>query len=257
VLSEDAITVDQGLAEAHESAAPGLWARRAGEDAPAGAVLRKAGQQLRDFDVALAQAANISECEVRRPRLLFAGRHASPAARLLIGLARVVGIELLTSDVPAPGMAESADLVLVLGEVAIEFEGLSAAGGRVMARRLALRPGEDGAALRLGDVPVLLAPDRPADALGMWLALGLPLLRILADASAPGGQEQPLTRKVTSTVGVAEIALLRASEAEFEPLGAGDLPLTAIARADSWLLLPPESEGFAAGDLVRAERIAP
>jgi len=257
VLAEDAVLTAGGLAEAHEAAAPGRWVRRVGEDAPSGAVLRQTGQVLRRTDVALAQAARITACEVRRPRVLFAGHHAGPAARLIAELAAGAGAQALTSDVDVLRPEESGELVFILGAVAQQLDRLSAAGARVIARRLALRPGEDGAAIRLGRVPVLLAPDRSADALGLWLALGLPLVRHLAGASPSVRQELPLTRKVNSSVGVSEVALLRMTDAGYEPLGTGALPLAAIATSDSWLILPPESEGFAAADRVGAERIAP
>jgi molybdopterin molybdotransferase len=35
-----------------------------------------------------------------------------------------------------------------------------------------------------------------------------------------------------------------------EPLASGYLSLQALARADGWILVPPESEGFAAGSMV-------
>jgi molybdopterin biosynthesis enzyme len=36
------------------------------------------------------------------------------------------------------------------------------------------------------------------------------------------------------------------------PLAVGDLPLTAIARAMAWLVVPGGSEGYAAGTTVNA-----
>jgi molybdopterin biosynthesis enzyme len=36
------------------------------------------------------------------------------------------------------------------------------------------------------------------------------------------------------------------------PLAVGDLPLTAIARARAWLVVPGDSEGYAAGTPVNA-----
>jgi molybdopterin biosynthesis enzyme len=32
-----------------------------------------------------------------------------------------------------------------------------------------------------------------------------------------------------------------------EPLASGYLSLTALARSDGWIVVPPDSEGFAAG----------
>ena len=59
-----------------------------------------------------------------------------------------------------------------------------------------------------------------------------------------------LTRKVTSTVGLAEVVPVARSPDGVEPLASGYLPLQALARADGWILVPPESEGFPAGATV-------
>ncbi len=62
----------------------------------------------------------------------------------------------------------------------------------------------------------------------------------------------PLARKIASSVGVAEIALLAEEQGAWLPLAVGDLSLQAIVRADAWLLVPGDSEGFAAGERVDA-----
>jgi molybdopterin biosynthesis enzyme len=245
LLPEDAVLVAEGVAEAQESAFPGLWARRRGEDAPADAMLRQAGEVLRGFDLAVAGAAGISVCEIRRPRILWVGTD-SAAGRLVTALACSAG----TADADS---IDDADVVFVIGDVAAHFERYLGQRARVLARRLALRPGEDGAALRLDDVPILLAPNRVADALGLWLGLGLPIVRALTGASAHRREERSLSRKISSTIGVAELALLRATRRGFDPLAVGDLPLAAIAGADAWAMVPPESEGLAAGEAIEAE----
>lgn len=56
-----------------------------------------------------------------------------------------------------------------------------------------------------------------------------------------------LTRKVTSTIGIAELVPLARSAHGVEPLAFGYLPLQSLARADGWMLVPPESEGYPAG----------
>lgn len=251
VLPKDTVLITGALAEAQDSASPGLWARRIGEDAPAGAVLRGAGETVRALDVAIAGNAGVTSCEIRRPRLLIlpGGPATAAAVRLVAALAGAAGTEVRTHD--APDLAE-ADLVLAFDRRALEQQ-----DARVVAPRLALRPGEDGAVLRLGETPALLMPDRLADALGVWLALGLPLVRALAGAAQAKTEERRLTRKISSVVGVAELALLRIDGGSAEPLGVGDLALAAIAGADAWMIVPPESEGFPTGTAVAAERMAP
>jgi molybdopterin biosynthesis enzyme len=38
-----------------------------------------------------------------------------------------------------------------------------------------------------------------------------------------------------------------------EPLASGYFPLQTLARADGWIFIPPESEGFAAGTMVEVK----
>jgi molybdopterin molybdotransferase len=62
----------------------------------------------------------------------------------------------------------------------------------------------------------------------------------------------PLARKISSSVGIAEIALLKKSDGAWMPLATGDLSLNHIVRADAWLAVSGSSEGFAAGTSVDA-----
>jgi molybdopterin biosynthesis enzyme len=56
-----------------------------------------------------------------------------------------------------------------------------------------------------------------------------------------------LTRKINSTVGLADVVPVRRVAGGVEPLASGYWPVQALTRADGWVLVPPESEGFAAG----------
>jgi molybdopterin biosynthesis enzyme len=82
----------------------------------------------------------------------------------------------------------------------------------------------------------------------VWLTLGRRWLRNLAGG---GEDDRPstaeLARKVTSTVGMAEMVPVRCRGASAEPLASGYLSLSSLAHADGWLLVPPESEGYPAG----------
>ena len=60
----------------------------------------------------------------------------------------------------------------------------------------------------------------------------------------------PLTRKATSTVGMTELVPVRCAGGMAEPLASGYLSLTALARSDGWIVVPADSEGFAAGTQV-------
>ena len=61
----------------------------------------------------------------------------------------------------------------------------------------------------------------------------------------------PLARKVTSTVGLAEVVPVRRGAGQAEPLASKYLPLSLLARSDGWILVPAESEGYSAGTPVQ------
>jgi molybdopterin molybdotransferase len=104
---------------------------------------------------------------------------------------------------------------------------------------------------RLNDTPVIVMPGAPDQALAVWWTLVLPLLDRLAGRQRKA-VTRPLARKIASSVGLAEIALLEERDGAWLPLAIGDLPLAGVARASAWLLVPGGSEGHAAGTAVEA-----
>ena len=126
--------------------------------------------------------------------------------------------------------------------------------GRLAVHGIALAPGETAALGFAGRCPVLLLPGRLDAALAVWLVVGRRVLERLA----AGKYNEPidhltLARKVTSTVGLAELVPVRRSvdnPDQVEPLATRYLPLSTLTRADGWILVPAESEGYAAGTTV-------
>lgn len=253
VLPEDALAhMPGGPAEALEAFPPGHGCRREGSDFVADAIVARAGERLDPVRLAIARAAGIRSASVRQPTLglMPAGETDACSAALLTALARRRGavVTLLPLGGAAALKARGLDLLIVLGDPDETRGRVAKAGGRVLADALALRPGEDGALARLGRVPCVLAPDRLADALALALAVVFPVLDHLAAAAPLPAPASRLTRKVASAIGIAEIALLRSGRAGLEPLAVADLPLSAIATADRWALIPPDYEGYAPGD---------
>ena len=259
VLPEDAVSTGPNGAEVSETAAPGQWTRRAGEDARAGTVLREPGRVLSSLDAAVASAAGVRECDVRRPKvaLLRAPSQATPGGSILddmlASLCRDMGAELIEGP-SARSVSDSSLILAVVGPHPLRAPG-TLAGAQILASSLALRPGEDGCLARLRDVPTILVPNRVADLLALWLCVVAPCLQTLTGRNTDVPGPRQLTRKIASTVGLAEVALLRQAGADLEPIATGDLPLSAIAAADFWHLVSPESEGYAAGTAIVAERL--
>ena len=125
--------------------------------------------------------------------------------------------------------------------------------GRVAMHGLALTPGDTAAFGFAGERPVLLLPGRLDSALSVWLTLGRPALDRLA-AAKPAVEfvdTVRLTRKIASAIGVTELVPVTRDGRGAEPLASRYLPLSAISRADGYVLVPAESEGYSAGSAVR------
>jgi hypothetical protein len=73
-----------------------------------------------------------------------------------------------------------------------------------------------------------------------------------ASPAPPAPHCRPLSRRIVSTVGVADLVLLRETAGYFEPLATGVVPLSALVRATHRAVLPPESEGSAEGAHIEA-----
>ena len=257
VVPPDAVTL-AGMAELTVEAVPGEGARRVGEDAAAGTILRAAGGRVRAIDVALGAAAGVSTCAARRVRIAVIGHPSADAASAMVasdaGRLGALVHATSTAQVSAADLSKrEADLIVLVG---FDAEGASALaqGGREIAAAVALRPGE-GTALGILDsrVPAVLVPARPEAAFAASRCVLRPCVdHLTAAAAEPPGYRAPLTRKIASTVGVAELALLQMSGEGLEPLAVADLTLATLCAADAWLLVPAGREGYGAGEVVEA-----
>lgn len=261
VIRASAVSRDAGLVLVQQAAAPGENLRRAGEDFPAGRTIAAAGGRFDARGALLAETVGLAEVAIRRPRvaLVPVGGHAAETA------VRFLAAVLDRRAEPTSGSigedADPADLVLVVGAAAIAPDDPAlahlAARGTLLGSGVALVGAESLAWGRIGDRPALVLPSRPEALVAVLLALVEPLLAAAAGAARPAaGDVRPLARKIVSRVGLSEIALLAATaEARWTPLAVGDLAWQALARAEAWIELPPESEGFAESTPVAAARL--
>jgi molybdopterin biosynthesis enzyme len=269
VLPLDAVTVNRAGASALASATPGDGVIAAGADAAAGNLLRRAGERLRPSDVALLLLADVTSVSVRAPRVkIFCAsvptRGKSDTLSPLI--ARMVEAESGIAQVAQAASLESAlldracDAVITIGGTGAGRRDASvktlARVGEVAVHGIGISPGETAAFGSVNGRPVLMLPGRLDGALASFLVLGRALLRRLADRrDEPWKIRVPLARKVTSTVGIADMVLVRRAGEGAEPLGSNVFTASALARASGWILVPPESEGFAAGAEVEMEAL--
>jgi molybdopterin biosynthesis enzyme len=151
---------------------------------------------------------------------------------------------------------EPCDLLITVGGTGVgrtdrAIEAL-AARGELLAHGIALRPGRTAAIGRIARYPVIALPGAPDQALAAWWTLALPVLDRLSGSEPRPTRTLPLARKIASSVGIAEIVLLKSADGAWMPLATGELSLETIARADAWLAVPGGSEGYAAGTPVDA-----
>lgn len=263
-LVEQVGPVFQVLAEA----APGHGIRRAGDDIGAGRSIVISGQRVNEYDVLAVGAAGLDRIEVRSPRVcvidipsadgntassnFVAGFATSAGARVTLSRAKGRDAESVSRAID---LADCDLLVLVggtgLGRTDATVQAL-AVRGTVLAHGLALQPGRTAAAGKIGTTPVIAVPGTPDQALAGCLTLIQPLLDMLAVRCPRRQIIRPLARKISSAIGVTEIVLLERSDDAWMPLAVGQLSLEAITRADAWLAVPGDSEGYATGAAVGA-----
>lgn len=256
----DAIKVADGKAEALVTINPGDGVLPAGGDNDPAIPLRRAGERLRLTDVAAFAAIGLARITAREPRvrvlpLRGTGIVIATARLIASDIERCGGLVKLDDaarDFGTVLAAENTDALVVIGG---SGSGRNDNGVLTMAREgevalhgIALTPGETTALGFAGPRPVLLLPGRLDAALAVWMTVGRRILERLAAANHREAHDNlPLARKVTSTVGLAEVIPVRRVDGKAEPLASKYLSLSSLTRSDGWILVPAESEGYAAG----------
>ena len=254
------------LAELSQPAAPGEGVRPPGRDIAAGMLWRPRGARLSPRDLPLLTALDMREVAVRVPRIALLPTGAAAADATTACLAALMAAEgAAVREFPpiagrsriAAALADAAgqaDLVIATGGTGEGRHDHTAAAlndaGILTLHGIGLRPGGTAGFGAIGGTPVILLPGHPADTLGGWLVLAAPAVRRLAGAPPPPPRRARLGRKLVSTPGLAELALLAAGADGMIPLGIGDLPLAAFAQAQSWLVVPAGREGYDAGAMI-------
>lgn len=268
VIDSDLVDQTGPLSQVSAEAIPGYGVRRAGGDIAEGSSFIAAGGRIRALDLMIARTAGLDRVAVRRPRLHVINIPTTAAtavtAQLIVASARATGAEIVcrkatgrdARSIATAFDAEPCDLLVSVGGTGVgrtdaTIEAL-ASRGALLAHGLALQPGRTAAIGRIAKNPVIALPGAPDQALAGWWTLVLPVLDRLSGREKRRTMKLPLARKIASSVGIAEIVLLKNTDDGWMPLATGDLSLDAIARADAWLAVPGGSEGYAAGTPVDA-----
>jgi molybdopterin molybdotransferase len=255
--------------------APADNVMRIGADVAAESLVFAAGHRLRPQDLALLSLlAQDTVSVIRAPqvRLLMVGDELcnghtleanSPMLRALI--ARDGGCVVQCECVPdqpdrlaAALTAPGADLILVSGGAGIGANDwlplVLAEHGELIAHGVAVRPCSGAGLGQVQQVPVLLLPGNPAAcfaAYDLFAARAIRRAAGLTPALPYARQQQPLARKIVSAPGRLDYCRVQYTADGLVPLGAGNAGLlSSVTRADGFVLIPLNSEGYPPGTMV-------
>jgi len=168
------------------------------------------------------------------------------------------GQELAVGAAAGSPTAQKPDVVLISGGSSVGQEDhaprLVAEHGRLIFHGLAMRPSSPTGIGLWEDRLVFLLPGNPVSCLCAYDFFAGRAVRGLGGRNMDWPYRRltaPLARKVSSMIGRLDYLRVRLIEGQVEPLsisGAG--VLTTTTRADGFVLIPPESEGYPAGALV-------
>jgi len=260
VAPSDGVTIRGTAAQALAPVGPGEGVLPAAGDAARGATLLASGRRLGGIEIAVLAAAGVREVRVRAPRLHLA--RAAHAVDTVIDAAIVCIGDAIGLQGGVATLAETADLADVLAHAdadAVVIVGGTGSGrrdttvrtlasmGEVLVHGIALLPGETTALGTVGARPVLALPGRLDAALAAWHMLGQSMVARLAE----NRERLPtrtawLTQKLSSPVGFSELVPVRCEGVSATPIASGYVPLAALAQANGWVFVPPESEGHPA-----------
>jgi len=278
VLPVEKVEIDGDRIHAQGDVSPGQHVGRIGEDIAAGAAVLAAGRILRPQDVGVLASIGWGQVPVvRRPRvrivttgneLLPAGSQPQPnkivdsnGPMLEALVERDGGVVINPGIVPdqpeaiLAAMQTECDVVLVSGGSSVGQEDYAPAQliehGELPIHGIAMRPGSPTGMGRLGKRLVFLLPGNPVSCLCAYDFFAGRAIRGLGGRPLdwPYGRVRlPLKRKIASTVGRLEYMRVRVMEGRAEPLTiGGSSVLSSTTRADGFVLVQPDSEGFPPG----------
>jgi len=278
VLPVEVVEIEETRILTQGDVSPGKHVGRVGEDVSAGDVVLPQGRLLRPQDVGvLASIGTADVAVVRRPRvrIVVTGNELLPAGSMPEG-ARIVdsngpmlaalvkrdgGVVLNPGIVPdrpeaiLDAMRSEADVVLVSGGSSVGQEDHAPAlvieHGELPIHGVAMRPSSPVGMGTLQRRIVFLLPGNPVSCLVAYDFFAGRAIRTLGGRSADWPYRRtvaPLARKVTSTVGRLECLRVRLTEGRVDPLAIGGSSiLTSTTRADGFVLVPPDLEGYPPG----------
>lgn len=260
---------------------PGKNLGKRGEDIVRGTTLLESGRVLRPQDLGVLSSVGVGEVRVvRRPRVRLAvtGNELLPSGSrphdfyiadangpmlsALIerdgGIVDFPGLVRDDRDAILEELHADADIVIVSGGTSVGIEDVApmlvAQHGELAVHGIAMRPSSPTGLGRVGHRLIFLLPGNPVSSLCAYDFFAGRAVRAL------GGRckEWPyrtmrgrLIRKISSPIGRLDYARVRVAGDLVEPIAvAGASMLSSTTRADGFVVVSDDSEGFAAGSEV-------
>ena len=251
---------------------------RRGEDIVRGTTVLDAGRVLRPQDVGVLSSVGQAQVDVvRQPRVRLAitGNELQPAGSRPEGfriadangpmLAALVQRDGGVVDFPgllrddaetiAAALHADADVVIVSGGSSVGIEDLApslvARDGELAVHGIAMRPSSPTGLGRIGHRLVFLLPGNPVSSLCAYDFFAGRAIRVLGGRPAPWPYRMVrarLARKISSPIGRLDYARVSLVDGLVEPVAvAGASLLSSTTRADGFVIVADDSEGFAAG----------
>jgi len=260
---------------------PGKNLGKRGEDIVRGMTLLEPGRALRPQDLGVLSSVGQGEVSVvRRPhvRLAVTGNELLPSGSPPEGfhiadangpmLSALIERDGGLVDFPAlvrddrkailQALEADADIVIVSGGSSVGIEDLApmlvAQHGELAVHGIAMRPSSPTGMGRMGHRLVFLLPGNPVSSLCAYDFFAGRAIRALGGRSKDWpyrSMRGKLNRKISSPIGRLDYARVKVEGEQVEPLAvAGASVLSSTTRADGFVIVGDDSEGFAAGSEV-------
>ena len=271
-----------GAIEITRPVAPGQHVGRTGEDVSKGSSVLHAGRRLRAQDLGVIASLGVATVDVvRRPRvrIVTTGHEVvapggpkdayqiydANSAMLRALVARDGGMieaHVRTGDDPAAIreqlLAAGADVILVSGGSSVGSEDhaprLLAESGELAFHGIAMRPSSPAGCGRIGTALVFLLPGNPVSCLCAYDFFAGRAIRLRGGRAGEWPHRMRacvVARKIVSAIGRVDYCRVRVDGDRVEPIAlSGASILSSTTRADGFVIVPAESEGFGPGAAV-------
>jgi molybdopterin molybdotransferase len=261
-----------------DAVSPGKNVGRHGEDIVRGTTLFQPGRTLRPQDLGVLSSVGVGEVRVfSRPQvrlvvtgneLLPAGSHPhgfrvvdanGPMLAALVerdgGLVDFPGLVADEYDAISNALHAAADVIIVSGGSSVGIDDLAPTilerYGDLAIHGIAMRPSSPTGLGRIGHRLVFLLPGNPVSCLCAYDFFAGRAIRALGGRTKAWPyrpMRAKLARKISSPIGRLDYARVQIVEGLVEPLSVGGASvLSSTTRADGFVIVPDDSEGFAPG----------